>query len=29
LSTAWVFDLYAEEYDEWYERHRPLYLSEL
>jgi len=24
-----VFDLYAEEYDEWYERHRHLYLSEL
>jgi len=29
LSTARLFDLYAEKYDEWYERHRPLYLSEL
>jgi SAM-dependent methyltransferase len=24
-----IFDLYAEEYDAWYDRHRDLYLSEL
>jgi len=29
LSTARLFDIYAEKYDEWYERHRSLYLSEL
>jgi len=29
VSTAGIFDLYAEKYDRWYEDHRLLYLSEL
>ena len=29
MSTSKIFDSKASEYDEWYEKHRELYLSEL